>query len=171
MTSDTVKLLARYNTHVNAQMGQILAQLNDKQWNQELGGYCPTIRSLCSHLFIADLNWLKRFAKHRPFEYAEHPLLQKQLVWGDLLFATFRDYAPDRTILDELLAKLIEELQPDELLETLNYKDWRGVDQSRVIGGILLHLFNHQTHHRGMISLYLDMLGKVNDFSNLFELL
>jgi uncharacterized damage-inducible protein DinB len=32
-------------------------------------------------------------------------------------------------------------------------------------------VFNHQTHHRGMISLYLDMLGKENDFSNLFVLL
>jgi uncharacterized damage-inducible protein DinB len=31
-------------------------------------------------------------------------------------------------------------------------------------------MFNHQTHHRGMISLYLDMLGKENDFSSLLAL-
>jgi uncharacterized damage-inducible protein DinB len=171
MTPDTFKLLARYNGHANTKMGQVLAQLNDKEWNQTLGGYYPSIRSLCSHLFVTDLNWLKRFARHRPFDYAEHPILQKHLVLGDLLFASFRDYDPDRRILDELLAKLIDELQPEVLLESLQYKDWRGIDQVREVGGLLLHMFNHETHHRGMISLYLDMLGKENDFSNLFVLL
>jgi uncharacterized damage-inducible protein DinB len=31
-------------------------------------------------------------------------------------------------------------------------------------------MFNHQTHHRGMIALYLDILGKENDFSSLLAL-
>ncbi|MCL2722457.1 MAG: hypothetical protein FWD47_14095 [Treponema sp.] len=30
----------------------------------------------------------------------------------------------------------------------------------------ITHVFNHQTHHRGMISLYLEMLGKENSFSD-----
>jgi uncharacterized damage-inducible protein DinB len=34
----------------------------------------------------------------------------------------------------------------------------------------LWHIFNHQTHHRGMISLYLDMMGIDNDFSGLLPL-
>ena len=33
--------------------------------------------------------------------------------------------------------------------------------------GLLIHLFNHQTHHRGMISLYLEMLGKENNYNNI----
>ena len=53
----------------------------------------------------------------------------------------------------------------------LRYKNFKGIDQDRELGGLILHVFNHQTHHRGMISLYLDMLGKENDFSNLFVLL
>ena len=39
MTSDTVKLLARYNRHVNTEMGRICAGLSDREWNQGFGGY------------------------------------------------------------------------------------------------------------------------------------
>jgi uncharacterized damage-inducible protein DinB len=30
---------------------------------------------------------------------------------------------------------------------------------------LLLHVFNHGTHHRGMIAAYLDLLGIENDYS------
>jgi len=36
------------------------------------------------------------------------------------------------------------------------------------IYGLLIDLFNHQPHHRGMISLYLDMLGEENEFNDVF---
>ncbi len=34
---------------------------------------------------------------------------------------------------------------------------------------VFLHLFNHQTHHRGQISVLLDQLGVENDYSNLIS--
>jgi uncharacterized damage-inducible protein DinB len=37
--------------------------------------------------------------------------------------------------------------------------------------GPLLHFFNHQTHHRGMIALALDQLSVPNDYSNFSKLL
>jgi uncharacterized damage-inducible protein DinB len=170
MTSDTVKLLAHYNRHANTEMGRICAGLSDGEWNQGFGGYYPSIRSLCSHLFIGDLTWLKRFATSRSFRYAAHPLLQRPLTWGELLFPTFADYHPDRQAADDLLSQFADELSPDDFARRLRYKNWQGVDQDRNVGGLIMHLFNHQTHHRGMISLYLDLLGKPNDFSNILPL-
>lgn len=171
MTPDTIKLLARYNVHANTEMGRTLAHLGDEEWNQALGGYYPSIRSLCSHLFVSDLAWLRRFATLRLFAFADHPIFQRNPVWGELLFPSFRDYDADRKALDECLTKLTEEVAPDDLANRLHYKNFKGINQERELGGLILHMFNHQTHHRGMISLYLDMLGKENDFSNLFVLL
>jgi uncharacterized damage-inducible protein DinB len=171
MTPDTVKLLARYNLHANTEMGRVLAQISDKEWNQALGGYYPSIRSLCSHLFIADFNWLKRFATLRPFTYAQHPIFQKEPAWGDLLFSTFRDYDADRKTLDERFTEFAEEVQPVDLPKRLRYRSLKGIEQDREFGGVILHAFNHQTHHRGMIALYLDILGKENDYSNLIVLI
>ena len=36
MTPDTIKLLARYNLHANTEMGRVLAQLGDEEWNRSL---------------------------------------------------------------------------------------------------------------------------------------
>jgi uncharacterized damage-inducible protein DinB len=170
MTPDTVKLLARYNSHVNSEMGKVLAGLSDAQWNQELGGYYPSIRSLCSHLFGSDLAWPKRITKLRTFRYSGHPILQRQVALGELLFPTFADYLQDRKELDAVWSQMADELSAEDLAAHLHYKNWKGVDQDKQVGGVLLHAFNHQTHHRAMISLYLDMLGKQNDFSSLIGL-
>jgi len=170
MTSDTVKLLARYNTHANIEMGRICAGLSDEEWNRALGGYYPSIRVLCSHVFQGDITWLKRFSMLRAFRYAENPILQRPMVWGELLFPTYTDYAGDRQVADDLLSQLAEELVPEDFSRRLPYKNWQGADQERGFGGLVMHLFNHQTHHRGMVSLYLDLLGKQNDFSNILPL-
>jgi uncharacterized damage-inducible protein DinB len=151
-------------------MGRVLAQLTDEEWNRVLGGYYPSIRSLCSHLFISDLAWLRRFATLRPFAYAQHAIVRRNPVWDELLFPSFRDYDADRKALDECFIRLAEEVAPEDLPKRLRYKNFKGIDQDRGFGGLILHAFNHETHHRGMISLYLDMLGKENDFSNLFVL-
>ena len=171
MTPDTVKLLARYNAHANAKMGRVLAQLTDEEWNRAMGGYYPSIRSLCSHVFVSDFAWLRRYATLRRFAYLEHPIFLKNPVWGELLFPTCRDWEVDRKDLDECFTKLADEVAPADLSQRLRYQNFKGVAQEREFGGLVLHAFNHQTHHRGMIALYLDLLGKENDYSNLFVLL
>jgi uncharacterized damage-inducible protein DinB len=170
MTSDTVKLLSRYNRLANTEMGRICAGLSDAEWNQTFGGYYPSIRALCSHLFQGDVTWLKRFATVRPFRYAEHPIFQRTMVWRELLFPTYAEYARERQVADDLLSQLADELVPEDFPRRLRYKNWQGIDQDREFGGLVIHVFNHQTHHRGMVSLYLDMLGKQNDFSNIIPL-
>jgi len=49
--------------------------------------------------------------------------------------------------------------------------DPRGQKRRFVLGEVLLHLFNRQTHHRGAIALALDQASIENDFSNLLALL
>jgi uncharacterized damage-inducible protein DinB len=87
-----------------------------------------------------------------------------------MLFPSFLDYDADRKALDECLTKFAEEVTSEDLSQRLHYKDFKGIDQDRELGGLILHMFNHQTHHRGMIALYLDILGKDNDFSSLLAL-
>ena len=43
--------------------------------------------------------------------------------------------------------------------EDLSYKNMSGVDSSRNFGELILHFFNHQTHHRGQVSTLLSQHG------------
>ena len=37
---------------------------------------------------------------------------------------------------------------PEDLPKRLRHKDFKGIDQERELGGLILHMFNHQTHHK-----------------------
>jgi len=171
MSTETIKLLARYNSHANQEMGRVLAELSVEDWNKPLGGYFPTIRSLASHLFSGDLAWLKRFAALRPFAFVDHPLLGRTIEKGALLFPAFADYEPERKAIDAVLTRFAGEITAEDLGKRLRFKNYQGEDQEKNFGGLVLHVFNHQTHHRGQISLYLDILGKKNDFSGIAPLI
>jgi uncharacterized damage-inducible protein DinB len=170
MSIDTIKLLARYNHHVNQELGRVLTTLTAEEWNKPLGGYFPSIRALASHIYSGDLAWLKRFAGLRTFTIAADPVLNRTLTKGEVLFPTFADYDAERKALDKVISHFVEELSPADLDRRLRFKNHQGEDQERNFGGLVLHVFNHQTHHRGQIALYLDLLGKQNDFSGLAPL-
>ncbi len=170
MATDTVKLLARYNGHANQELGRILAGLADEEWNRSFGGYLPSIRSLVSHIFTSDVTWLKRFATLRGFRYSQNPVFERPIAKGGVLFPTFADYERDRKDVDALFVQFADEVSPEDLSKPLRFKNYQGVDQERNFGGLVLHTFNHQTHHRGAVSTYLDILGKKNDFSSIAPL-
>jgi uncharacterized damage-inducible protein DinB len=170
MTLDTVILLARYNQHVNSEMNRLLSTLSENEWKKEFGGYYKSVHALCAHLYIGDSNWLSRFKTLRNFDSLNSPILAKLFTWGEKPFETFDEYEKKRIDLDELIISFVNEVKEDDLVKHLQYVNWKGVPQDRYFGGLLIHVFNHQTHHRGMISLYLELLGKENDFSNLLNL-
>jgi uncharacterized damage-inducible protein DinB len=65
----------------------------------------------------------------------------------------------------------MDELTENDLEKTISFANMKGETVSKNVGGSILHMFNHQTHHRGMISLYLEMMGIDNDFSSLLPLI
>ncbi len=170
MTTDMVRLLARYNAHVNSVMNGIISGLKPDEWERDLGGYYKSIRLLCSHMYLGDLAWLKRFGKSKPFDSLNNPVIMQKYDRDSAPFNGIDEYMKMRPELDSIITSFAEEITNDDLKESLRYKNWKGEDQERNAGGLLLHVFNHQTHHRGMVSLYLELLGKENDFSNLAAL-
>ena len=170
MDLETIKLLATYNRTTNQQMNTVLSSLTDEEWMRPLVGYYPSVHSVCNHLWIADFNWLKRFENLREFDYRKAPLFDQSPTFASTMFETRAQYLALRTELDEHLIRLSDEVTPFDFEQILRWTNFRGEAQARNFGGILLHVFNHQTHHRGMISLYLEQLGKPNDFSNLMYL-
>ncbi len=170
MKKDVVQLLAAYNMKVNQDMNVFLSKLTADQWNHQFGGYYKSISSLANHLYIADFNWLKRFAKLRHFLFLDDPSFTVDFALGSAAFSSIEEYLDKRKRLDHFFLRFAEEVKDDDMEKKLIYKNFKGIEQTKNFGGTILHVFNHQTHHRGMISLYLDSLGIDNDYSNLISM-
>jgi uncharacterized damage-inducible protein DinB len=163
----TLKLFAEYNRKTNSDMNAIIQKLQAHQWNQEFKGYFNSIKSLCNHIYIADFNWLKRFSRLRKFSYIDNPLFKQELNYGSSVFESIEEYLDKRKVLDAHIIEFVNGIAQDDLDKYLEYTDAHGKAHRRVFGGLVLHCFNHQTHHRGMISIYLEDMGISNDYSNL----
>jgi len=171
MTADTVRLLARYNTQANAEMNRILAALPDSDWEKDQGGYFSTLRSLTGHLYTADVVWLVRFTAHRPFRTVKGAPFDFPPSFSEPPFGGRDEYLKLRPALDASLEAFAAELTDADLAADLSYRDSRGNASTKNLGGLVLHLFNHQTHHRGQISMLLDQAKVANDYSNITALL
>jgi uncharacterized damage-inducible protein DinB len=170
MDLQTCNLFARYNQVANNEMNLLIGKLDNLQWNKDFGGYFKSIKEVCNHIYLADFHWLKRFSGLRAFDYIKDPLFDLTLSFGTTPLNEINDYLKQRKELDEKLLQFTKELRPDDFDMALSYSDSKGVRYTRNFGGLIYHAFNHQTHHRGMVSVYLDIMNISNDFSNVSSL-
>jgi len=168
MQKDVFVLFANYNKTANQEMDKIIKTLSKEEWDKNLGGFFNSVRGLCSHLYICDFNWLKRLSRLRDFDvFKEAFFAREPYSFDEILFAGMDEYLTSRPVLDEKLVAFINEANEKDLSSLLKYTDSEGNAYERNFGGLIMHSLNHDTHHRGMISLYLEMLGRENDFASL----
>lgn len=166
----TFKVLAEYNKRTNREINDIINTLDDTQWNHEFGGYFNSIKSLCNHIYICDFNWLKRFSNLREFDYIKNSFFATDIHFGTIVLNNPNEYNAKRKILDDYITAFVQEIKQNDIGQMLTYTDSHGAVYERVFGGLVLHMLNHQTHHRGMISIYLEEMKISNDFSNLINM-
>ncbi|MFW6212953.1 MAG: DinB family protein [Spirochaetota bacterium] len=86
------------------------------------------------------------------------------------MYSALEPLKTHRRQIDQVFIDLVDSTSSEVLEGTIDLKRKDRV-HTFPFGKILLHLFNHQTHHRGAISQILDEHGVKNDYSNLLQLL
>jgi uncharacterized damage-inducible protein DinB len=168
MEKEIFELLVKYNKLTNDKLNDIIKILSEEEWNKQFPGFYKSIHELCSHIFIADYIWLKRFRESSNFKILNEKYFNRNYSFGEILFDTIDEYLRMRKELDTKLFGFIKEITDNDLTKMVKWTNSKGITSEKNIGICLMHLFSHETHHRGMVSLYLDMLGKENDYSNLY---
>ena len=171
MDIQSIKLFASYNERTNIEMNKIISELSNAQWKKQFNGYFNSIKSMCNHIYIGDFNWLKRFSNLRQFKYIRNGMFNQTLRFDAMVLESIQDYQEKRGKLDVSINEFVTELNQDDLEKDIKYIDSHGKEYKRNFGGSILHMFNHETHHRGMISIYLEEMGIANDYSNLVDML
>jgi uncharacterized damage-inducible protein DinB len=168
MIVDLFKLLAKYNMEVNSKMNVIIKSLSEDEWNHEFSGYYKSIHELCSHIYVGDYRWWNKFITLIEYKNFNKDFFVKNHNYNEILFANISEYLKERQELDKIIMDYANELTKNDLNKTLKFTNADGINVEKELKIYLTDLSHHQTHHRGMISLYLEFLGKENDYSALY---
>jgi uncharacterized damage-inducible protein DinB len=166
-----VSLLASYNKEANRKMDAVIKTLSEAEWDKAFPGYFKSVHELCSHIYICDYAWLVRYKGLRDFNSLRSEFFNKKYGFDETIFSGRDEYLAMRPELDDKIIAFMNELGPEDLEKQLTYTSSEGTAHTKRMEGLVLHLMNHETHHRGMISLCLEMLGKENDFSGVSSVL
>lgn len=156
-----IKLLAHYNRWMNEKIFSAAAQLTPDVLAIDKKAYFGSIIGSLNHILITDLIWLKRFAAHPARHQALEPvrLRAQPASLNSIPYPELPVLAGERRLLDALIEEWADELSEMQLTEPLAYQNMKGLQQRKEFGSLVLHFFNHQTHHRGQISTLLSQEG------------
>ena len=158
---DHLRLMARYNAWMNEKAYDAAARLSPEEAARDRGAFFGSVLGTLNHLMVADLIWCHRFAPHPAASPALDPVLA--MARPDALDQTITpDLAALRAMrrpIDAALVDFVAALDEDGTDRPITYVRTDGGSQTKPLGPVLCHLFNHQTHHRGQLSTLLTQAG------------
>jgi uncharacterized damage-inducible protein DinB len=156
-----VCLMATYNEWMNTKLYEAAGSLPDEELAADRKAFFGSILGTLNHLVAADTVWLKRFARHP----ANHPALEplRQIAAPErldqLLFPNIRELSAHRKWLDQIILEWAHSITEQDLDHALHYANMKGEPADRRFFALLMHFFNHQTHHRGQATTLLSQAG------------
>lgn len=144
-------MFAAYNAWANGEIYDAAAQLADEEFSRDTGAFFKSMQGTLNHVLVADRIWMKRFTGR-----GEAPASLSTMIHPNLVPLRIAREAEDARI-----AGWIAGLSDADLAGRFSYttvSEMRTVSQR--LAPALLHVFNHQTHHRGQAHAILTTLGK-----------
>jgi len=144
------RLMAEYNAWMNERLYDLCATIPDAERRRDRGAFFKSIHGTLNHLLYGDLAWMSRFTG----DPAEVPPL------GAELFSDFGEMTRARRRLDAEILSWAAALAPDSLAAPFTYTSKvDGAVRSFPAWVLAVHMFNHQTHHRGQLTTLLTQCG------------
>jgi len=144
------RAMTRYNRWMNEKLYALCAGLTDAERKRDRKAFFGSIHGTLDHLLYGDLALLSRFTGEPP----EMPLL------GALLYDDFAELSAERVRVDARLVAWADGLTHEWLeLPFVFTSQTDGVTRELPAWTLVVHLFNHQTHHRGQLTTLLSQCG------------
>lgn len=158
--------LAIYNRDSNREMLELVAARLPTPWEFSLKGYhFKFLGEILDHCYIVDINWMDHL-RHSSRDIILSGLERGTLDPNAEHFKDFTTFREARSALDQKIVDFFQ-LVDDASLVTNTVEGPEG----RTVPWLpALHLFNHQTHHRGQICHILDGQNIENDYSSLIRI-
>lgn len=153
ITPDYVRTMAEYNTEMNRRLYAAADRLSDAERRTDRGAFWGSIHGTFNHLLWGDQMWMSRF------DGWEKPSVSLDGSAG--MLDDYEELKRRRAEADERLEEWAGRVTPEWLTGDLTWfsgASGREATQPRDV--LVMHLFNHQTHHRGQAHALLTAAGQ-----------
>jgi uncharacterized damage-inducible protein DinB len=134
------EMLAAYNTWANERLYDAAARLPDADYRADRGAFFGSIHGTLNHILIGDRIWMHVFT--------HEGVKPKEL--DAILYDDFAGLRAARRAEDARITAYVARLTERDLAGTVRYRTVRApADIEQRLAPLLVHFFNHQTHHRG----------------------
>ena len=139
-----VQRMARYNRWQNESLYVVADRLSDEERKRDRGAFFGSIHATLNHLLWADRMWMSRFAGT--------PKPAGGIPESVSLHESWHEQKRERAAFDAVIVDWADQLDPAWLDGDLTwYSGAAKRDVTRPKALLLMHFFNHQTHHRGQV--------------------
>lgn len=150
ITPDYCRVMARYNRWMNERLYALCAGMPDAERKRDRKAFFGSIHGTLNHLLWGDRMWLGRFVGPA----CTYP------QFGTDMFATFEELAAARAATDRDLLEWAGNVSAEWLARPLTYTGVVDGKTRRLPAAVAaVHLFNHETHHRGQVTTLLKQAG------------
>ncbi len=160
ITGAYAREMARYSRWENSQLKGFLKALPDEELTRNRGAFFGSIMGTANHLLWGDWIWISRFDKG--------PGPGGGIPESESICAGLSDWLPLRDTIDDRITRWSETLGDDELTGPFSwYSAAKEEEVTKPYAQCIIHMFNHQTHHRGQLHQMLTEAGSdapVSDF-------
>jgi len=153
--------LATYNQWMNRKLYGAAAGLPEDELQRDRGAFFGSLFGTLNHIAIGDILWFKRIALYLPglASLKDVEALPPPIFPNTPLRDTLAELDELRAMLDQAIIAFCAEIEPARLGEAFEWTSTKGVKSRKVLGDVLLHVFNHQTHHRGQATTLFSQMG------------
>lgn len=161
ITPEYCRVMARYNRWQNGSLYAAAEALDGAARQADRGAHFGSIEATLNHLLWADHVWMSRLDGWTKPQVG---------IPGSVSFtADWEELRSKRRITDARITRWAEALAPGDLDGPLVWNSGAlGRDVQKPLALCVMHLFNHQTHHRGQVHAMLTAAGAKPDDTDLF---
>lgn len=149
--TEHICLMAEYNEWMNTKLYEAAMTLSDEELVANRNAFFGSILGTLNHLLVGDTLWLKRFSTH-PANYSALELVKElpmPISLDQVIFSDIRSLTRQRKELDQVIKDWTRLISEEDLDYVMAYSNMKGIAAQKNYFSLVMHLFNHQTHHRG----------------------
>lgn len=152
ITPEYPRFMARYNRWQNESLIEAADGMTDAARWEDRGAFWGSVGATFRHIWWADFLWLGRFGVVEAPKVANFTEAQEHIDWGE--------FVRQRRELDDTIIRWADEMTQADIDGMLHYRSISYGDLSNPKAPLIVHIFNHATHHRGQIHAMLTAAGQ-----------